>query len=496
MPFFKKYHLEIYLFFVEAVCMALELCASRTLSPYFGDSNLVWTGIIGVILLSGSIGNALGGRLADKLHGGRLGKVTLLAAGLILYIPVFSSAVLAVVSSVISNREAGVLIGTILLFLPSSLAFGTIPPQVMKLRVTNLADAGKTTGRLQAVSAIGSIFGTFLSGFFLVPNFGSQNILFGLAAGTALLAFLPGGGKPKKYAPLLTVMAIACWVAVSGYYERAGAAVLSGQQGVSVKHDTMYSHVTITNGEENEEPVRYMLIGDGCGSATYIAKDMRNELVLPYTRYYSLMFQGQTDIQDVLMIGGGGYSYPKYCVSHYDGITMDVVEIDGQITELAKEYFFLDEALEEADGRLNLIQEDGKVYIIDSEKKYDAILNDAFSSLTPVESLSTLESVQQIHDMLNPGGVYLSNVIGSRQGEGSSFLLAETKTVSQVFRYVYLVPCADYGQEISATEIENHMLVASDSPLDIEGAVQVDISSAITLTDDYCPVDSLIPREF
>lgn len=87
-------------------------------------------------------------------------------------------------------------------------------------------------------------------------------------------------------------------------------------------------------------------------------------------------------------------------------------------------------------------------------------------------------------------------MIGSRQGEGSSFLLAETKTVSQVFRYVYLVPCADYGQEISATEIENHMLVASDSPLDIEGAVQVDISSAITLTDDYCPVDSLIPREF
>ena len=135
-----------------------------------------------------------------------------------------------------------------------------------------------------------------------------------------------------------------------------------------------------------------------------------------------------------------------------------------------------------------------KVYLNRTDKKYDAVLNDAFSGLTPAESLTTLETVERVHEILNPGSVYLSNIIGSRAGEDSRFLAAEVNTISQVFDYVYIVPCGDQNNdEITETETINNMVIASDTPLDLEGAVDMDYSDGLILTDDYCPVDTLIP---
>ena len=144
----------------------------------------------------------------------------------------------------------------------------------------------------------------------------------------------------------------------------------------------------VVNRRVEGENIRYMLIGNGCESATYVDEDKKYELVVPYTKYYDLMYKANIDIKDALMIGGGGYSYPKYCVSHHPKTAMDVVEIDEQITELAKEYFYLDDALREFNNRLNIINEDGKVFINTTDRKYDAVLNDAFTGTTPAESLT------------------------------------------------------------------------------------------------------------
>lgn len=142
------------------------------------------------------------------------------------------------------------------------------------------------------------------------------------------------------------------------------------------------------------------------------------------------------------------------------------------------------------------ITEDARVYLGQTEETYDAILNDSFSGTTPAETLTTVEAVRQIYGLLNPGGMYLTNIIGSREWDGSGFLLAEARTISQIFRYVYIVPCLeDRGslEDASPSEVRNHMVIGSDEPLDIEGAVDADYSSAVILTDDYNPVDALIP---
>jgi spermidine synthase len=386
-----------------------------------------------------------------------------------------------------------------LLFLPSSLVFGTVPPIITKLKLKDMSTVGKTSGIIHSMSTLGGIFGTFLGGFFLVPYFGCRSILFVIAAVTALTVLLIGGKKKIKYVTLVFMVAAICIYVFSQHNSDSADAILAGDENYIAAYDTQYSRVEIMNGEENGDKVRYMIIGNGCESATYVDEAKKYELVVPYTRYYDLMFSAGIDIHDVLMIGGGGYSYPKYCMSHHAETNIDVVEIDEKITELAKKYFYLDDALAEFNTkereRLNLINDDGKAYINKSDKKYDAVLNDAFTGTTPVKSLATIETVRQIRDMLNPGGVYLSNIIGSHKGDGTGFLMAEVKTISQVFKYVYVVPCVDADAEWDEETVINNMVVASDHPLAVKGAVVIDCSAGLILTDDYCPVDTLIPEE-
>ena len=82
----KKYRYEVILFIVDAISMILELIASRVLSPYFGNSNIVWTSVIGMILLSNSIGNYIGGKIADKDRNVNNLKVILFSSAMLIFV--------------------------------------------------------------------------------------------------------------------------------------------------------------------------------------------------------------------------------------------------------------------------------------------------------------------------------------------------------------------------------------------------------------------------
>ena len=105
-----------------------------------------------------------------------------------------------------------------------------------------------------------------------------------------------------------------------------------------VSYDTQYGKVCIYNTEDGESSYRTLLVDQGHESATFISEDKCNDLVYDYTKYYDLMFESSKDIKNALMIGGAGYSYPKYYISNYLDKSMDVVEIDEDITKIAKKY--------------------------------------------------------------------------------------------------------------------------------------------------------------
>ncbi len=488
----KKYRLEIIIFLVNAVYMILELVASRVLSPYFGSSNIVWTSVIGIILLSNSIGNYLGGKIADKGQANKNIKLILSISGImVLVLPLIQKNILSIISSAIGDSRIGAIIGTILLFFLPSMFIGFLSPIIIKAKLNNLEKAGEVSGIIYAISTFGGIVGTFLGGFFLLPAFGSTITLFILSIVLFALVFFLEGFKfsKKKYIIInvvLIVINISMIIIYSNINKINSKLIEKGDTNAVLEYDTQYGKVRIYSVDTNNGKIRAMEIDKGNESATYTDLDKRNELVFDYTKYYDLMFESGKEIKDTLMIGGAGYSYPKYFISKYLDKNMDVVEIDEKVTELAKQYFYLNES-----DRLNLITEDGRTYLNKNTKKYDAILNDAFSGNSPAEILTTIEAAEKVHNSLNENGVYLTNIISSVDGKNSKFIKAEINTLKQVFKNVYAVPC-NYKNDNET--VQNIMVIATDSQMKLENEVKVNIpENEIILTDDRCPVDNLIP---
>lgn len=502
----KKYRYEIIIFTVDAICMILELIASRVISPYFGNSNIVWTSVIGIILLSSSIGNYLGGLIADKKEVSKSLKIILMLTALSIFIiPILQKNVLNFISQSISDIKIGAVLAAVILFFIPSLLMGILTPIIVKLKLDSMETAGKVTGRITAIATIGGIVGTFLGGFVLIPSYGSIHILYVLTILIALL--MPAVNwklkdKSNVFTIVIVVVSIILMISNMKANNKNGNDVLEGTAKNAsdyVSYDTQYGRVLVYNTKRNNENVRMLNIDSGYESATYTDEGKQNDLVFAYTKFYDLMFKANIDIKDTMLIGGAGYSYPKYFISHYPDKNMDVVEIDGEITEIAKKYFYLDKLIKdyniEQNHRLNLITADGRTYLNDTSKKYDAILNDAFSGNSPAKTLTTVELVSKIKNALNNEGVYLTNIISSLEGENSKFIKAEVNTLKKVFTNVYVVPC----NTIEDLELsQNNMVIATDSDLNLNGVSLYNLKideDEIVLTDDYCPVDTLIPQD-
>lgn len=456
-----------------------------------------------LFLQAGSIGNYLGGIVADKPEVNKKIKLILIISSFLIFIiPFAQTPVIEAVSSLISDIRIGAIISTILLFFLPSVFLGFLVPMVQKIKITDLQTSGEVSGKVYALATIGGIFGTFIGGFWLVPSFGSIEILFFMVI--TILVLIPLVDFKLNIKELIFII-VSVIILISAMYiysnknDETGEKVLAGSVGEYVSFDTEYSRILVYNRYNgNNELIRSFIMDSGHESAAYVDENRWNELVFEYTKLYDLMFNSSKEINDTLLIGGAGYSYPKYYISNYLDKSMDVVEIDPMVTEIAKKYFYLDKLIKEYNieetGRLKLITEDGRTYLNNNTKKYDAILNDAFSDTTPAATLTTLEAVKNIKKSLNENGLYLTNIISSLDGENSKFMKAEVKTLKEVFLNVYVIPCVT-KDDLETTQ--NNIVVATDGILEIDESklynLQID-EEDIILTDNYCPIDTLIPQ--
>lgn len=230
----------------------------------------------------------------------------------------------------------------------------------------------------------------------------------------------------------------------------------------------------------NGERVRVLQQGGVYQSATYLGR-RRFEPVFEYIRAFDAMFEAEPAMREaaghgvdrVLMLGGGGYSYPKHALTARSELEMDVVELDASVTLLARRWFYLDELERAAGNRLHLITSDARSYVgwaIASGVRYDAIVNDCFAGAKPVRSLATAAALREAKACLRPGGLYLANVVSVHEGENIDFLRDVVATASVVFERVWVVPCVD---ETFSGE-DNYLVIASDGAYDFEGSVPFD----------------------
>lgn len=194
------------------------------------------------------------------------------------------------------------------------------------------------------------------------------------------------------------------------------------------------------------------------------------ELVFEYTKLYDLMLRARIPLRRALMLGGGGFSYPKHAIASYPELAMDVVEIDEDVTDLAFEFFYLDRLFEEYDleenERLRIFTADALDYLQETPDTYDAILNDCFAGGKPVAALASESCARLVKQRLTPGGVYLTNVVAALTGRKSHFLREQVAVLGRVFRHVWVVPL---GADDPRTP-DNNMVVACDDELDIPEA--------------------------
>lgn len=488
----NRYILEIIVFTAGAAVMIFELVGSRIFAPYLGTSLYIWTSLIGVILGSLSIGYWLGGKIADNNPSLKtLSFLLFLSAILIAATAILSTPCLSLLSSFGLDLRISAVVSSLILFAPASVVFGMISPYAVRLKIKNVKNSGRTVGNLYAISTIGSIFGTFLAGFVLISFFGSTKILFLLAAlmvFTSMLAYMKSLFKSK----VLAVVVITLFYASSVYM----AADLKQKGFIDV--DTNYSRVVIATHEDpkTHKPIRTMSFDPlVTQSGMFLDSD---ELVFEYSKYFLLAKYFNKDIHNSLMLGGAGYSFPKYYLKEFGGARMDVVEIDSQITQLAREYFRLGNS-----KSLKIYDEDGRSFLnrrADLHGTYDAIFVDAYSSASTVPfQLTTVEAALKMHELMDAKGVLLVNLISAVSGPNSRFLEAEYATLKAVFPNVYVFPVGKTPQEVQsvilvALKNGQEPLISRDDEAEfpyLNRKWNGGLGRGMVLTDDFAPVEKL-----
>lgn len=221
----------------------------------------------------------------------------------------------------------------------------------------------------------------------------------------------------------------------------------------------------IVDKTEEGESIRLLLVNGARESATYNQKEHRNDLVFRYSVCLNDVFNLDRELNSCLMLGGAGFSYPKYFISHYPDKTIDVIEIDEGMVEIAFKYFYLDELFDEynlyENERLKIYVMDGREYLATTPKTYDVIFNDAYISDSPAEGLMSFEAVSVIKNRLNPGGVYVVNMITAISGKAAYPLFSVMAYIRQHFKYTELHKCRT---DTPANERQNCLIFASDTP--------------------------------
>ncbi len=490
----KKYLLEITVFVCWAVIMIFELIGARILWPYLGTSIFVWTSLIGIILWSLSFWYYLGWKIADKKANLEfLSKIIFLWAIFILLTIIIKNILLIFITTTIDDIKIWSIIASLLLFLPTSLLLWMVSPYVAKLKIENLSNSWTTIWNLYAISTAWSIIWTFLSGFFLIPFFWTNTLLIILSITLLLLSIFVYN---KKY---LISRFVFLFIILIIYLGSKELKEINKQKGF-IDTDTAYSRVWIYDSIQKDTKLktRNLLINNEHSSAMFLDN---SELVYEYTKYYNLAKHFFPDFKNTLMLWWAWYSFPKSFLLNYPNSKIDVVEIDPKMTELAKNYFKLTD-----NKNLQIYHEDWRVYLNKTNKKYDVIFWDAFSSHYSIPyQLTTKEAIQKKYDILNKDWVVILNIISAIEWEAWQFLQAEYKTYKSIFPQVYIFPVR---KENDWKEVQNIILVAlksdktpdffsSDSTLNsyLDHLWEKEIISDLPiLTDDYAPVDYYINK--
>ncbi len=496
--------------FIASFCtLVIEMVAGRILAPFVGVSIYTWTSIIGVILAGISIGAYIGGKLVDRFPFRKTLGWLLLLSGIaaLTIIPLTN-----LIASYRFNLPLMVrifIVTTVIFFLPGCI-LGTISPVVVRLTLKNLDNAGNVIGKIYAVSTLGAIIGTFATGFLLISWMGTRSIILTMGIILILAALFSGAlFKTRKAIAVFIIIAAPC---IWGVYAFAFKIPLRENTYFYKESDYYTIKLMTTTSSDQKTSLKAMVLDNLIHS--YVCLEDPLHIEYEYERIYSDVLKWKFKKDEnfkSLTIGGGGYTFPRYMEVVYPKAQIDVVEIDPEVTNIVYKHLGLS-----ADTRIKSFNTDGRWFVMNCKEKYDLIFTDAYNDLSIPYHLTTKEFVAQLKSILNPDGLIMSNIIDNFQV--GAFLPSYIRTLREVFgpKNVYLL---SVSPNFENTRISTFIVIAGNGNLDIkdfdahvksnlrDNSTSVVVPdhlmdefmtkrSAITILDDYAPVDNLIAPIF
>jgi len=475
-------------FLTSAAVLVLEILATRLLAPYVGVTLETYTATIGTILAGIATGTWLGGYAADRIEPRRMLGPLLMGGGAL---SVATVPLVRLLGDAFSGAGGmSVVPLTLASFLAPAAVLSAVSPTVVKLQLRSLAVTGGVVGRLSALGTAGAIVGTFVAGFFLVdvaPTSTSILVIGGLlmVAGAVLWAWL-STARSRLLAAVAAVGLVA-----------AGAGVAAANP---CDVETTYHCAQII---EDGTPGGRLLILDTLRNS-YVDLDDPTYLEFRYVKVFAdvLAAEAPSGRLDVLHIGGGGFTMPRYVAAVRPGSQNLVLEIDPDLAPLARRRLGL-----KTGPDLEVRAGDARVLADDLPPAgYDAVLGDAFGGLAVPWHLTTREFLETVRARLRPGGVYVVNVIDLPP---TRFARAEVATLLEVFGHVAVLAPPSL---LDTTDGGNYVLAGSDAPFDedrltslvrarrgeervlVDRAAATFANRAPVLTDDHAPVDQWLAR--
>lgn len=491
-----KIYLYLTEFFAGMSVMAVELGASRLLAPYFSSSQIVWTIIIGTIMIAMALGNIYGGRSADKMPDPkRLYGRIIFAAVWIAAIPFLGKLVILLVSGLlVMTINTNFLI--IAAFLVCMLVFvfplfllGTVTPSLVKYTVDSLDDNGKTVGTLNASNTIGSIIGTFVPTFVSIPAVGTAVtflIFSGILLALGLIYFI-SVRRGAVRCIIASVLFVACCICSTS----VGFAFW--ETNLAYEGESVYNYLQVKEDDQRAILSTNVLFGV---QSVYMKSGALSGMYYDYAMAAPLMADCGESQQEILILGNGTGTYAGQCLRYLDDVKVEGVEIDEKITELAHRYFDLSE-------EVPVTTYDGRAYLSGTDKKYDVIMVDAYQDITIPFQMSSQEFFRMVRSHLKENGVMVVNMnMKSDRSESINAYLSDT--IASVFDYVCTVNVESASnRELFATNNPHFQEVLrekSESLSSTEFAqlmaytaehLEMYTPGNLILTDDKAPVELL-----
>ena len=497
----NKTYLYLTEFFAGMSVMAVELGASRLLAPYFSSSQIVWTIIIGTIMIAMALGNIYGGRSADRdPNPDRLYRRIPITAVWIALIPAVGKYVILGISAVlIFSVNANYLVwaafaACMVIFVFPLFLLGTVTPSLAKYSMENLDDNARIVGTLGAANTIGSIIGTFVPTFVSIPAVGTS-ITFLIFAGIllvlALIYFF--STKEKSTAAVIGILLFLLGCALGW---RSNFAFW--------KKDLLYEGESIYNYLQVEETDDSVILSTNVlfGVQSILRKDdSLTGMYYDYAMAAPLMADAENKQErgepfDLLVLGMGTGTYGSQCRRSYPAMSVTGVEIDGKITRLAREYFRMPDDM-------RVITYDGRAYLNAVEETYDVIMVDAYQDITIPFQMASGEFFRLVREHLKDDGVMVvnMNMRGQREGNINQYL---ADTIAAEFSEIYTadVP-GNSNRELFASNNPDMLSVLEENIRRCEDPALREMVSRVRaqlelyepgeyrMTDDRAPVELL-----